>query len=259
MLNIIWAGFFILAVIVALVESFNGNTNIWTLLAESLFTNAEQGFKIAINLTGILCFWLGIMKIGEKSGLTEILAKILRPLFYKIMPELPKNSSAFGSITMNIAANVLGLDNAATPMGLKAMEQLQEVNRNKDKASNAQILFMVINSSSVTLIPITILMYRYQFGSVNPSSVFIPILLATSVSTLVGFFATAFWQKLNIFNPVVLAYLFVYVVFIGAISILFTNLPPENRIIFSNVVSNGIIIGLVIVFLVFGLIKKQNV
>ena len=145
MLNIIWAGFFILAVLVAFVESFNGNTQVWSLLAESLFTNAEQGFKIAINLTGILCFWLGMMRIAEKSGLTEILAKILKPLFYKIMPEVPKNSSAFGSITMNIAANVLGLDNAATPMGLKAMEQLQDVNPVKDKASNAQILFMVIN------------------------------------------------------------------------------------------------------------------
>lgn len=259
MLNIIWAGFFIFAVIVALVESFNGNTNVWTLLAESLFTNAEQGFKIAINLTGILCFWLGMMRIAEKSGLTEILAKILKPLFYKIMPEVPKNSSAFGSITMNIAANVLGLDNAATPMGLKAMEQLQDVNPVKDKASNAQILFMVINSSSVTLIPITILMYRYQFGSINPTAVFIPILLATSISTLVGFFATACWQRLNIFNPVVLIYLSLYIIFIGVTTLLFTELPSENRIVFSNVISNGILIGLVIVFLISGLIKKQNV
>lgn len=259
MLNIIWAGFFILAVLVAFVESFNGNTQVWSLLAESLFTNAEQGFKIAINLTGILCFWLGMMRIAEKSGLTEILAKILKPLFYKIMPEVPKNSSAFGSITMNIAANVLGLDNAATPMGLKAMEQLQDVNTVKDKASNAQILFMVINSSSVTLIPITILMYRYQFGSINPTAVFIPILLATSISTLVGFFATACWQRLNIFNPVVLIYLSLYIVFIGVTTLLFTELPPENRIVFSNVISNGILIGLVIVFLISGLVKKQNV
>ena len=259
MLNIIWAGFFILAVLVAFVESFNGNTQVWSLLAESLFTNAEQGFKIAINLTGILCFWLGMMRIAEKSGLTEILAKILKPLFYKIMPEVPKNSSAFGSITMNIAANVLGLDNAATPMGLKAMEQLQDVNPVKDKASNAQILFMVINSSSVTLIPITILMYRYQFGSINPTAVFIPILLATSISTLVGFFATACWQRLNIFNPVVLIYLSLYIVFIGVTTLLFTELPPENRIVFSNVISNGILIGLVIVFLISGLVKKQNV
>lgn len=259
MLNIIWAGFFILAVLVAFVESFNGNTQVWSLLAESLFTNAEQGFKIAINLTGILCFWLGMMRIAEKSGLTEILAKILKPLFYKIMPEVPKNSSAFGSITMNIAANVLGLDNAATPMGLKAMEQLQDVNPVKDKASNAQILFMVINSSSVTLIPITILMYRYQFGSINPTAVFIPILLATSISTLVGFFATACWQRLNIFNPIVLTYLSIYIIFIGVTTLLFTELPPEDRIVFSNVISNGILIGLVIVFLISGLAKKQNV
>ncbi len=259
MLNIIWAGFFILAILVATIETLLGNNQVWSLLAESIFINAEQGFRVAINLTGILCFWLGMMRIAEKSGLTDILAKILRPLFYKIMPDIPKNSPAFGSITMNIAANVLGLDNAATPMGLKAMEQLQDVNHHKDRASNAQILFMVINSSSVTLIPITILMYRYQFGSINPTAVFIPILLATSVSTLVGFFATAFWQKLNIFNPIVLIYVLGYLVFIAFITILFTMLPTADRIIISNIISNGILVGLVVIFLVSGLIKKQKV
>ncbi len=259
MLNIIWAGFFILAVLVATIESLRGNAQVWSLLAESIFINAEQGFKIAINLTGILCFWLGMLKIADNSGLTEVLAKIIKPLFYKIMPEIPKNSPAFGSITMNIAANVLGLDNAATPMGLKAMEQLQEVNPHKDKASNAQILFMVINSSSVTLIPITILMYRYQFGSINPTAVFVPILLATSISTLVGFFATACWQKLKIFNLTVLMYLSAYTIFVGVVTIFFIGLAPENRIIFSNIMSNGVLIGLVIIFLVLGLVKKQNV
>ena len=178
MLNIIWSGFFIIAAIFAGVEFWSGNTEIWNEMTASLFDSAKSGFTIALNLTGMLCFWLGLMKIAEKSGLTKLLSKALAPLFYKIMPDIPHNSPAFGSITMNIAANILGLDNAATPMGLKAMEQLQKANTKKDTASPAQVLFMVINASSVTLIPFTILMYRYQFGAANPAAVFIPILLA---------------------------------------------------------------------------------
>ena len=227
MLNFIWAGFFILATVFALLETLNGNWNVWPEMVKSLFQSAESGFKIALNLTGILCFWLGLLKIAEKSGLTELLAKLIKPLFYKIMPDVPKESPAFGSMVMNIAANVLGLDNAATPMGLKAMEQLQECNHQKDKASKAQVLFMVINSSSVTLIPITILMYRFQFGATNPAAVFIPILLATSISTLTGFLATAAWQKINIFNKVVLAYLFAVTSFIALVAFSFISLTPE--------------------------------
>ncbi len=259
MLNIIWAGFFIFAVISAIFQYVSGNHEVWTLMISSLFENAENGFKIALNLTGILCFWLGLMKIAEMSGLANLLAKILRPLFNKIMPDIPANSHAFGSITMNIAANILGLDNAATPMGLKAMEQLQEINPKKDQASNAQILFMVINSSAVTLIPITILMYRFQFGATNPTAVFIPILIATSVSTLVGFLITAFWQKINIFNKVVGAYLLVGCLLIVGLTIGFLSFDIQTRTNFSYMISNIILFSLIMLFICWGLLKKLNV
>ena len=199
------------------------------------------------------------MKIAEKSGLTELLAKALKPLFHKIMPEIKKDSPAFGAIVMNIASNVLGLDNAATPMGIKAMELLQEENNDKTKASNAQILFMVINSSAVTLIPITILMYRFQAGSTNPSAVFIPILIATSISTLSGFLATAWWQKINIFNRVVLSYILGGVAFICFSIWGFYRLDATSRTQVSYIASNAVLYGLVISFIISGLIKKLNI
>ena len=259
MLNIIWAAFFIIAFISAIFQSFAGNVDIWNNLSTSLFSTAHLGFKIALDLTGMLCFWLGLMKIAERSGLTEILAKILKPLFRKIMPEVKNDSPAIGAIVMNIASNVLGLDNAATPMGIKAMELLQEENKDKTKASNAQILFMVINSSAVTLIPITILMYRFQAGSTTPSSVFIPILLATSVSTLSGFLATAWWQKINVFNRVVMSYIIGGIAFIGLSIWGFYNLDFTSRTMISYVASNAILYGLVITFIVSGIIKKLNI
>ena len=259
MLNVIWAAFFILAGLSALKQSFAGNWEIWPELVNSLFASAESGFKIAIGLTGVLCFWLGCLKIAEKSGLTNLLAKALYPLFYRIMPSVPKNSPAFGSMVMNIAANVLGLDNAATPMGLKAMEELQQSNPHKNKASDAQILFMVINSSSVTLIPITILMYRYQMGSANPAAVFIPILLATSVSTLTGFLATVLWQRINIFNRVILAYLIGGGAFIAVVAWGFASLDEAARTKVSYCISNLILFVLVLVFIISGLLRKLNV
>ena len=201
MLNIIWSVFFILGFLAALVQSVClGNTEIWTTMSNQLFEAATGAFQLALNLTGMLCLWLGLLKIAEKSGLTEILAKLLRPLFRIIMPEVPENSPAIGSIVMNMAANILGLDNAATPMGLKAMEQLQEINSQKEQASNAQIMFIVINASAITVLPISILMYRHLQGATAPAAVFIPILLATTCSTLAGFLAVAAVQKLNIFQ-----------------------------------------------------------
>ena len=186
MLKAVWS-FFLSAFAAALWQSVGGVLTVWNEMAAALFSSAKASFTIALNLTGMLCLWLGLLKIAEKSGITEMLARLLKPLFVRIMPGVPADSPAIGSMVMNIAANVLGLDNAATPAGLKAMEQLQEVNPHKDRASDAQILFMVINSSAVTLIPMTILMYRSELGSSSPAAVFIPILLATSVSTLVGF------------------------------------------------------------------------
>ena len=212
MLNIIWSAFFILSFGAALVQSFwLGNTEIWTTLSNHLFEAATGAFQLALNLTGMLCLWLGLLKIAEQSGLTEILAKALRPLFKIIMPEVPQNSPAIGSIVMNMAANILGLDNAATPMGLKAMEQLQEHNKHKDTASKAQVMFIVINASAITVLPISILMYRHLQGASNPSAVFVPILLATTCSTLGGFLAVALSQKLHVFNRVILAYFLVAV------------------------------------------------
>lgn len=224
-----------------------------------LFSSSKTAFSIALNLTGILCLWMGLLKIAELSGLTLVLAKLLRPLFRRIFPEVPSDSPAFGSIIMNIAANFLGLDNAATPMGLKAMEQLQELNPRKDTASNAQILFMVINSSAVTLIPITILMYRSELGSANPSAVFLPILFATSASTLVGFFSVAFVQKLNIFNRVVMGYLLAFLVVVLSAAWYFSALPDTLRLHYSSIFSNALLFGIVTLFIVFGLIKRLNV
>lgn len=260
MLNLIWVSFFLIAFTLAAYQSLLlGQSQVWTELVTSTFVSAKTAFSISINLTGILCLWLGLLKIAEQSGLTTLLAKMLRPLFKKIMPEVPADSPAMGSIVMNIAANVLGLDNAATPMGLKAMEQLQSLNPQKDRASNAQILFMVINSSAVTLIPITILMYRSELGATNPGAVFMPILLATSVSTLVGFLSVAAVQKLNIFNRVVMAYLLGFLAIIFLIAGLFNSLPAEKRLSVSADCGNFILFTVISGFILSGLIKKLNV
>ncbi len=260
MLNLIWVGFFGAAFVAGIWQSgWGGNPEIWTEMTSALFDGAKGAFTISINLTGILCLWLGLLKIAEQSGLTAILAKTLRPLFARIMPEVPANSPAMGSMIMNMAANVLGLDNAATPMGLRAMEQLQAYNPHPDKASNAQVLFMVINASAVTLIPITILMYRSELGSANPAAVFMPILLATSVSTLTGFLAVAAVQKLNIFNRVVLAYLLGFAAFIGLTSWYFGSLPEDLRLKASAAGGNCLLISLMMLFIGAGLIKKLNV
>lgn len=260
MLNLIWAGFFILAFVFAASQSLlGGDLGVWNRLVGATFASAKTAFSISLNLTGILCLWLGLLKIAQAAGITEFLARLLRPLFRKIMPEVPAESPALGSMVMNIAANMLGLDNAATPMGLKAMEQLQELNPHKDRASNAQILFMVINASAVTIIPITILMYRAELGSANPAAVFIPILLATSVSTLTGFLSVAWVQKLNIFNKVVLGYMLGFALLIGGLGWYFASLPAESRLTATATIGNFILFAVVTGFILSGLIRKVNV
>ena len=259
MLNFIFCFFFLGAFCNAVYLYFNNQSDIFSKIVQALFDAASNGFQISIGLTGILCLWLGLLKIGEQSGLTHLLSKGLKPLFKHIMPEVPSNHPAIGSIVMNMAANILGLDNAATPMGLKAMNELQELNPHKDKASNAQILFMVINASAVTLIPINILMYRYQLGSLNPTAVFVPILLATSVSTIVGFLSVAIWQKINIFNKVVLSYLGGFCLFIFGMAYYFMHLPPDLRLSYSNVFANFIMLLFISSFILAGCIKKLNV
>lgn len=260
MLNVIWGGFFITAFVLAVGQTiFLGNIQIWSELVEALFATAKTAFEITLGLTGMMCLWLGLLKIAEKSGLTELLAKALKPLFKKIMPEVPSDSPALGSIVMNMAANILGLDNAATPIGIKAMEQLQEINPHKQKASSAQILFMVINTSAVTLIPVSILMYRHQFNAAEPSSVFLPILLATSISTLVGFISVALVTKIPLFNKVVLGYIGIFIICILGVAWGFSSLSLQNRLIYSTLIGNMAIFGMVILFISAGIIKKLNI
>jgi len=259
MLNFIFCLFFLAAFLNAFILLFSGQSDIFTKIMNALFEAASNGFNISLGLTGMLCLWLGLLKVGEESGLTKLLSKALGPLFKRIMPEVPQNHPALGSIVMNMAANILGLDNAATPMGLKAMNELQSLNKHKDKASNAQILFMVINASAVTLIPINILMYRFQLGAANPAAVFIPILLATSVSTLAGFLSVAFVQKLNIFNKVVLSYLLGFIALITAMAYWFINLSPDLKLIYSNLFANLIMFSFIICFISAGIIKHLNV
>lgn len=259
MLNILWTSFFVVSFIAAAVQSFfMDNPQIWTELVNHLFKSATDAFQLALNLTGMLCLWLGLLKIAEKSGLTEILARMMRPLFKMIMPELPQNSPAIGSMVMNMAANMLGLDNAATPMGLKAMEQLQEANDNKERASKAQIMFIVLNASSLTILPISILMYRHLQGASNAGAVFVPILLATLCSTLAGFSAVAFTQKLPVFNRKMLMYLIILMSIIGAIAYGFYLLEPEYRLVFSETCGNALILSFITFFLLFGAYKKLN-
>ena len=260
MINYIWAFFFVGAFVAAVAQClFFGNAAIWNVMANSVFDSAKTAFSISINLTGILCFWLGMLKIAEKAGITDLLAKALYPLFRKIMPNLKKDSPAFGSIVMNMAANMLGLDNAATPMGLKAMEQMQAENKNKNTASNEQILFMVINSSAVTLLPITIFMYRSELGSANPAMVFLPILLATSVSTIVGFLSVAIVQKLNIFNRIVLGYALIFLLFVLCVACGFVFLNPATRSQAVAEIGNFVLIFFIFSFIGLGLYKKVNV
>ena len=260
MLNIVFISFFLAAFVSACFQSFVFNDfQIWNQIINEVFSSAKSAFNISINLTGMLCLWLGLLKIAEQSGLTNLLAKALRPLFRKIMPEVPDNHPAIGSIVMNMAANILGLDNAATPMGLKAMEQLQELNPNKDTATNAQIMFMVINASSVTIVPISILMYRSELGSTNPAAVFIPILLATSLSTLAGFLSVAITQKISIFNKTIFAYIGGFAALITLIAYYFITLDNQTRLIISTTAGNFILYFIITVFILAGTIKKLNV
>ena len=207
-LNWIWIAFFIIAFVIALVKLvFFGDFEVFPAMMDSTFSSSKTAFEISLGLTGVLALWLGIMKIGEKGGVVNILAKILSPLFTKLFPDIPKGHPVTGSIFMNIAANMLGLDNAATPLGLKAMEQMQELNPKKDTASNPMIMFLVLNTSGLTLIPISIMVYRAQLGAAQPTDIFIPILLATFFSTLAGVIITSLFQKINLLNRTILLFL----------------------------------------------------
>lgn len=259
MVNLIWSGMFLSAVLAALVDVvIFQNTQTFNALVSSLFTNAQTAVEISLGLIGILSFWLGILKLVEKSGLAEKISSALTPLFRIIMKDIPENSPAISTVVLNMAANFLGLDNAATPMGIKAMQQLQEHNPNKDTASDAQILFMILNASSVTLIPITIFMYRAQMGASRPTEVFIPILLATSVSTLVGFLSIAIKQKINLANKTLIKWLLGFSTVIIALISGFYFMSVEQRLELSSALGNILLILLITAVFVFALYKKLN-
>jgi spore maturation protein SpmA len=220
---------------------------------------AKTGFELSLGLTGVMTLWLGLMKVGEKGGVVSYLSKLVSPLFSKLFPEIPKNHPATGSIMMNIAANMLGLDNAATPLGLKAMTQLQELNKSEDTASNAQIMFLVLNASGLTIIPISIMVYRTQMGAADPSDVFLPILIATFCSTLTGIIAVSIFQKINLFNKVVLAYIGTITLLVSTLIWYFSTLPQEKVNMISSFGGNFILFAIIVSFITLAFIKKVNV
>mgnify|MGYP001389307497 len=228
-LNYIWITFFVIAFVMALAKLiFLGDTQVFTEIMNSTFSSSKTAFEISLGLTGILSLWLGIMKIGENGGLIATLSRWLSPVFCKFFPDIPKGHPATGAIFMNLSANMLGLDNAATPMGLKAMEELQQLNPNKDTASNPMIMFLVLNTSGLTLIPISIMVYRAQLGAAQPTDVFIPIMLATFFSTLAGVIAVSLYQRINLLNKSILCFLGGISLIIGTIIYFFSTLPRES-------------------------------
>jgi len=258
-LNIIWISFFLAAFCTALFKLvFLGDQQVFAQIMEAMFALSKSAFEIALGLTGVLALWLGIMRIGEKSGFIQLLTQGLTPLFSRLMPDVPKGHPALGAIVMNISANALGLDNAATPLGIKAMQELQTLNPNPETASNAQILFLVINTSGVTLFPVTIFTYRAQLGAANPTDVFIPILIATYMSTLAGLLAVAFVQKINLLDKVIVAYLGGFTLVVGGILAYFSSLQQQQMLEQSAIISNFILFSLVITFILGAINKEIN-
>ena len=259
-LNYIWIAFFVIAFVVALVKLvFLGDTAIFPTMMDSTFETAKNAFEISINLTGMLALWLGVMKIGERAGLVNLLARVLSPVFTKLFPDIPKGHPATGSIFMNIAANMLGLDNAATPLGLKAMEHMQELNKKKDTATNPMIMFLVLNTSGLTIIPVSILAYRAQQGAAQPTDVFIPILLATSVATLAGIIITSLYQKINLFNRTLLLTLGGMCLFLASVVWGFSQLEGEMMNTVSTSVAAVLLMSIITGFILAGMWKRINV
>jgi spore maturation protein SpmA len=228
-------------------------------MVNSTFEMAKTGFEIALGLTGVLTLWLGLMKVGEAGGVINALAKVVRPFFHRLFPELPRDHPVHGSIVMNFAANILGLDNAATPLGLKAMQELQDLNPEQDTASNAQIMFLVLNTSGLTVIPISIMVYRAQLGAANPSDIFLPILLTTFFSTIAGLIAVAVVQRIRLLDPVVLAYLLGLTGLVAATLVYFSRLPQEQVQTVSNVVANVLLFGVIAAFIALAMLRRVNV
>ena len=236
-----------------------GDTTIFQKIVDSTFDSSKTAFEISLGLTGVLALWLGIMKIGEKAGAVNALARMLSPVFTKLFPDIPKNHPAMGSMFMNIASNMLGLDNAATPTGLKAMAQLQELNPKKDTATNPMIMFLVLNTSGLTIIPTTILAFRASYGAAMPTDVFIPILLSTTIATLAGIVLTLLWQKTSLLQPALLATLGGIIAFVGLLIWCFGQMDKETMATVTSVASNLILLGIIVIFILAGLWKRVNV
>jgi len=259
-LNYIWIGFILISFLVALCKLiFFADTEVFTNIISSTFSSATMGFEISIGLTGILSLWLGLMKIGEKAGIIQRFARIAAPVFSKLFPELPENHPATGSIFMNFSANLLGLDNAATPIGLKAIQQLQELNENKDTASNSMIMFLCINASGLTIIPITIMMYRAQFHAANPSDIFLPILLTTLFSTIVAIISVCIMQKINLFQKNLLLFFGGMIGFVGCLIWLFRTMDEQQISLYSTLFANVLLFTIICGFIFSGLRQKINV
>lgn len=259
-LNYIWIAFFLIAFVVAIGKLvIGGDTAVFTEIINASFASAKTGFEISLGLTGILSLWLGIMKIGEKGGVIQAFARLAAPVFSKLFPDIPRDHPVTGSIFMNLSANLLGLDNAATPMGLKAMQQLQELNPNKESASNSMVMFLCINASGLTLIPITIMMYRAQLGAANPSDVFLPIMLATFTSTLVAILAVCVRQKINILQRNLVLFFGGLELFIGGLVWLFNSMEQEQVSLYSTLFANTLLFTIICGFIISGMRKKINV
>ncbi len=259
-LNYIWIAFFLIGFIVALGQLiFAGNTQIFNDLVNAVFSNAKTGFEISLGLTGALTLWMGLLKVGEKGGVVKMLGRAMSPLFEKLFPGLPRGHPAYGSIMLNIAANMLNLDNAATPVGLKAMKEMQEVNPTKESASDAQIMFLVLNAAGLTIIPVSVIVYRMQLGAANPADIFIPILISTFCSLMTGLISVSIIQKINLLDKVVMAYLGGLTAIVAGIIIYFTSLPKEQISATSTFAANFILISIIVLFIVLAFIKKVNV
>ena len=259
MLNALWVGFFLVAFLIALANLvFLGNAEILAALVKALFDSSKAAFEIALGLTGVMALWLGVMKVGERAGMLDLLTRGLAPLFRRLFPEVPPNHPALGAMTMNMGANMLGLDNAATPLGIKAMQELQTLNRSTDTASDAQILFLVINTASVTLLPVTIFTYRAQLGAADPTDVFVPLLITTYLGTLTGLFVTGIFQKLHLWNRVTLAYLGGATALVGGMVAYFSGLDAAEMARQSAVLSNVLLFGIIATFLAMAVRRRIN-
>lgn len=259
-LNYIFVAFFLIAFAIALIKLlFFGDVDVFPAIMDSTFVSAKTAFEISLGLTGVLSLWLGIMKVGEKGGVVNVLARILSPVFTRLFPDIPKGHPVTGTIFMNISANMLGLDNAATPMGLKAMSELQTLNNDKQHASNPMIMFLVLNTSGLTLIPVSIMVYRAQLGAANPTDIFIPILLATFFSTLVGIMVTAAYQRINLLNRTLLLTFGTMILGVAAIIWTFSVMDKDTMDMVSKTAANVILLSIIVTFIIAGMRKKINV